>query len=395
MPTRPSSKRAAPARSRAKKDEEPVLQLDNAHAIAILEKAIEYEVIDEGSVPENKRQRINAAAEQIDLMIEAWVKGGINPDSDNEEKAEMGLAVQDILTLAGVEIDEDNEVTYGELPDLDAEPEADEDDGDDDNEGGDGDEAAFDINDIIDGYEDLSAAGRVKAIKKLELDMEEDDDYNDAVSIYEWEEAAEQPSSRVLAYLDSILPQDGEEGEGDEPEDDEPAEDGDEDAGAEDGEEWQQPWTKADGAANDYDKMDAVIVKKHLDKLLAKEELSIEMLDYVRDYETDSGVKAPRKRILDYIEKLRPQVGEGGDEPEEDEDEPEEQPARAARPSAASRSRGGAAKKPEPEPVGDGIILVSVEGEEEPYTCYGIQMAAGAVADALASGATSIQVDAG
>ena len=375
MPTRPRGRTAAPP-----KDEG--LKLDDAHAIAVLEKAVEYEVIDETEVPDNKRQRMTAAAEQIDLLIEAWTKGGINPDSKEKEKREMGLAIQDILDLAGVEID-GKEVTYGPLPELDDVP-ADEPEAEADGE------AAFDINDVIKGYEELTAVSRIKAIKKLELDMDDDDDYNTAVFIYEWEEAQEKPSGRVLTTLDDMLPQDGEAAA--EPEDESAEEAGD---GEGEGEEaWEQPWTKATGAPADYEKMSAVDVKKYLDKLLAKDELGADMLQYVMDYEEQRPV-ATRKRIMDYAAKLMGEVPEG----EAPEEEPEEAPARAGRPSAArslrSSLRGATAKEEEPAASSNGSGIYIVSGGEEDTTVYGLFAVAGTVADLLAEGVTTVTVEAG
>jgi hypothetical protein len=357
MPTR--------QRSRPKPQEEAELKLDDAHAIAVLDKAVEYEVIDEDKVPDNKRQRLAAAAEQVDLLIEAWTTGGISPYSDDEEKAEMGKAIQDILDIAGVEIDEDGNVTYGDLPDLDGEPEA-----DDDNEGdGDG-EAAFDIEDIITGYPELSAASRCKAIDKLELDMSDDDDYNTSVAIWEWENAQEKPSGRVMNYLEEMWPAEGEEGE--------PEGDGDEDAeaaGDGDGEEssdWEQPWTKKDGAPADYDKMSAVDVKKYIDKLLAKDELSQELAQYVRDYEEAREKPPTRKRILDHIDKLIGDLEGGEGEPEAE----EEPPARAGRPTAARRTRTRTSRDPDDQDDADDAVArdderdarrAAAEGDEEEW----------------------------
>jgi hypothetical protein len=358
MPTR--------QRSRPKPQEAAELKLDDAHAIAVLDKAVEYEVIDEDKVPDNKRQRLTAAAEQVDLLIEAWTTGGISPYSDDEEKAEMGKAIQDILDIAGVEIDEDGNVTYGDLPDLEDGGEA-----DDDNEGGEDGEAAFDIEDIIEGYPELSAASRCKAIDKLELDMDDDDDYNTSVSIWEWENAQEKPSGRVMNYLEEMWPAEGEgEAPADDDEDAEAAGDGD---GEESEGGWEQPWTKRDGAPADYDKMSAVDVKKYLDKMLAKDELSAELLQYVIDYETQREKPPTRKRILDHANKMMGDVeGEGDNEPEAD----EEPPARAGRPTAARRTRTRTSRDPDDQDDADDAVArdderdarrAAAEGEEEEW----------------------------
>jgi hypothetical protein len=364
------------------------LKLDDAHATAVLEKAIEYESFTE-EMPDSKRDRIKAAGEQITLMIDAWVTDDVTPDNDDEDVAAMGQAIAEIFEIAGVEIDEDGEVSYVEPGDVD-EPEG---DGDDDGE------AAVDINDTIDGYDDMSAAGRVKAIKALELDMDDDDDYNTAVAIYEYEEAQDKPSSRVLSFLDDLIPKD-EDGEG-EPEGDD---DDDEDAEAEgdgDGEEgegWEEPWAK-------YDKQTAVEVKKALDKLLAKDELTAEMAQYVIDYEEAREKPPARKRIIDHAAKLMAELEEGG-EPEEEEPA---KPARSGRPTRAQRTRTTAtgtrsrraAREEEPEedeakPVtGNGAGVFVISGGDEDITAYGIYGAMGAVADLLAAGYEEVSVATG
>jgi hypothetical protein len=366
------------------------LKLDDAHATAILEKAIEYESYTE-EMPDSKRDRIKAAGEQITLMVDAWVTDDVTPDNDDEDVAAMGQAIAEIFEIAGVEIDEDGEVSYVEPGDVE-EPESDDDDND-----GDG-EAAVDIEDYIKGYDDLSAASRVKAIKALELDMDDDDDYNTAVAIYEYEEAQDKPSSRVLTFLDDLLPP-AEEGGA---EDGEPEADDDDDEGAEDGEAegeggWEEPWAK-------YDKQTAVEVKKALDKLLAKDELTAEMAQYVIDYENGREKPPARKRIIDHAAKLMAELEEGG-EAEPEEEEPAK-PARSGRPSRATRTRTTstrsrrAAKEEEPEedeePVtGNGAGVFVISGGDEDITAYGIYGAMGAVADLLAAGYEEVSVATG
>jgi hypothetical protein len=354
------------------------LKLDDDHATAILEKAIEYESYTE-DMPASKRDRIKAATDQVALMIDAWVDDEVTPDSDEPDIAEMGTIIEGIFEIAGVVIDEDGEVEYVEPGDVDGTEPA-----------GDDDEAAVDINDTIDGYDELSASSKVKAIKALELDMDDDDDYNTAVGIYEYEESQEKPSSRVLSYLDDVIPAEGEAAV-DEPDDDEGAEA----AGGEGG--WEEPWAK-------YDKQTAVEVKKELDKLLAKEELTVEMAQYVIDYEEGREKPPARKRIIDHAAKLMEEL-EGGGEAEE---EPEPAPKRSARPSRASRTRttsstrrrgtATSSKEPdeEPEPVtnnGAGVFVIS--GGDEDITAYGIYGAMGAVADLLAAGYEEVSVAAG
>ena len=364
------------------------LKLDDDHATAILEKAIEYESYTE-DMPSSKRERIKAAGEQITLMIDAWIDDEVTPDNEDEDVAAMGVVIEEIFLLAGVEIDEDGEVSFGELGDLDG---AEAEDGDE--EEGDGDEAAFDIEDTIEGYEELSPASKVKAVKALELDADDDDDYNTLVGIYEWEEAQDKPSSRVLQYLDGVIPQeegDAEEGEGDEPEEED---EGAEEAGAEG--EWEEPWAK-------YDKQTAVEVKKALDKLMAKDELTAEMAQYVIDFENGRDKPPARKRIIDHATKLLAEL-EGGGEVEAEEEEPEEEaPRRSKRPARTTTARTTGSRRrsrepepeEEPEPVSANGLFVISAAEFEDITAFGVFGAMGAVADLLAEGAEEVTVSAG
>jgi hypothetical protein len=373
------------------------LKLDDAHATAILEKAIEYESFSE-DMPASKRERAKAATEQVALMIDAWVDDEVTPDNEDEDVAAMGTAIAEIFEIAGVEVDEDGEVSYVEPGDIDA---ADDDEDDDDDNEGDDDEAAVDITDIIADYDDLSAAAKVKAIKALELDMEDDADYNTAVAIYEYEESQEKPSSRVLTWLDDLIPKDADAGEEEaEEDDDDAADEPDEDEDAEEAgaEGWEEPWAR-------YDKQTAVEVKKALDKLLAKDELTAEMAQYVIDYENGREKPPARKRIIDHATKLMEELESGG-AAEEEEDEPEEEkPARSGRPTNLKRSRSSArskraAKEPEEDedevPAssnGAGVFVIS--GGDEDITAYGVYGAMGAVADLLAAGYEEVTVSAG
>jgi hypothetical protein len=364
------------------------LKLDDAHATAVLEKAIEYESFAE-DMPASKRERIKAAGDQIALMIDAWVDDEVTPDNEDEDVAAMGVVIADIFRIAGVEVDEEGEVTYVEPGDIE-----DSDDDDDDDTDADADEAAVDISDIIKDYDELSASGKVKGIKALELDMKDDDDYNTAVAIYEYEEAQDKPSSRVLSWLDDLIPKDEDGDAADAESEDEDADeaDADEDEDADAGSGWEEPWAK-------YDKQTAVDVKKSLDKLLAKDELTVEMAQYVIEYEEGREKPPARKRIIDHAKKLMAELEEGGEDDNED-DEPEpEKPARSGRPSLAraTRRRGTptSSKEPEPEVSSNGAGVWIVEGGDEPMTVFGPFQASGVVADLLSMGYTEITVTAG
>ena len=94
------------------------LKLDDAHATAVLEKAIEYESFTE-DMPSSKRERIKAAGDQVALMIDAWVDDEVTPDNEDEDVAAMGAAIAEIFEIAGVEIDEEGEVSYVDPVDVD------------------------------------------------------------------------------------------------------------------------------------------------------------------------------------------------------------------------------------------------------------------------------------
>jgi hypothetical protein len=381
------------------------LKLDDAHATAVLEKAIEYESFTE-DMPSSKRERIKAATDQVALMIDAWVDDEVTPENEDPDVAAMGEAISEIFEIAGVEVDEDGEVSYGEPGDIEEPEEEDEDEPEEEEEEGGDDEAPVDIEDVVEGYDDLSAASRVKAIKALELDMEDDDDYNTAVRVYEYEEAQDKPSSRVLSFLDDLLPKDADAGEAEEEEEEEPDEDEDaEEAGDGDGEEdgeWEAPWDK-------YDKQTAVEVKKHLDKLLAKDELTADMAQYVIDYETAREKPPTRKRVVDYATKLLEQLEGAEEEEPEEEEEEAKPPKRSKRPANAKRPARGSkkpAKQEEPDeeepeeeedeaPAGNGGGIFVISGGDEDITAYGIYGAMGAVADLLAAGYEEVTVSAG
>jgi hypothetical protein len=306
------------------------LKLDDAHAKAILEAAIEAEAYNE-DMPKNRKDRINAAAEQIGMMCDAYINEDVTPDNDDDELAAMGEQIEEILELAGITI-EDGEVEFGDLPDLDGDEDGDDDD--DDNGDDDGDEAAVDINDIISGYEDLSAAARVKKIKALDLDPEDDDDYNTARDIADWENEQDKPSSRVLSWLEEngFAEEEGD-GEGDEDDDDD--NDGDDNGG--DGDE---PW---DG----YDKSSAADIRKVLDTEFKAGNLTAENVQYVRDYEDEREKPPTRKNVLKKCDELLAKF-EAGEAPgaSGDDDDEDEAPARSRRGRRGAKSNDTEDEKP-------------------------------------------------
>lgn len=342
------------------------LEVNEAQAEAIIDKAIEFDVYTDDP-PETKKAKIEAAHEIVAFAIDSWTEDGVRPDSDDKQEAAAGEQILEIFELAGIEADDDGEIEFGEAP------EADEDDNDDDDD--DKDEAPFDIDDVIDGYEDLSAASRIKAIKKLKLDPEDDDDYNVLVGIEEWENDQDEPSSRVLDYLSDVLPDDGDDDGGDS--DDEDSDDEDEtytekellkmdkDDLKEVAEKYEVEFPKrltdagrkkvakaileaqeagddddadAEGTADEepwegYDDSSIKDIKGVVDD----EERTVEELEYVLEYE--KGAEKPRSSLVKHIEARIAELSDDNDG--DDEEEPEED----EKPKGRSRGRGRAAKK--------------------------------------------------
>jgi hypothetical protein len=276
------------------------LKLSEAQAEAVIEKAIEYEAHSD-AMPDSKKDKLAAVQEILSLCIDAYVNDNITSDDEDSDIAETGAQIEEIMALAGVEI-EDGEPVFSDPPEA----------GGDDN-GGDtaeGDEGPFDPDDYIEGYSSLSALTKLKKVKELDADDEEDAGLLEDIA--DWEEAQDKPSSRVLAYIEEVL---GEEVEGEpEPED---ADDADEPE-AEEVEAGEEPW-------EGYDKTTAVNVKKVLQDQMDDEDdpLSREQVEYVLEYESTREKPAPRKRIIDFCKALLEQFDNGGDPAE---DEPEDEP---------------------------------------------------------------------
>lgn len=265
------------------------LKLDEAHAEAIVALGIEYGAYSE-EMPDSKKDKIAAAEEIIAFTIDAWINDDIRPDDDNAKVAKSGEQIAEIHELAGIEIDDDDEVIYGELPELEGE---DDDNGDD----ADGEGAPFDPDDYIEGYSEMSVSAKVKAVKAL--DEDDEDDVATMEALVEWENEQDKPSARVLNLIEETI------GEGGDDDDDEPAAE-DEDA---------EPW---DG----YDKSSAVEIKKILTSQMEDEDdpLTVEQVQYVLDYEQNREKPPPRKRVITFCEELIAEFeDEGAAEPEDDE----------------------------------------------------------------------------
>jgi len=302
------------------------LKLSEEHAEAIIEKGIEYGAYSD-EMPDTKKEKQAAADEIVSFSIDAYVNDGITSDDEDPAVAESGRQIEEILEMAGVEI-EDGEPVFNDPPELE---------GDNGGDGAEGDEGPFDPDDYIEGYSELSVVSKMKAIKAL--DPDNDDDATLMEDIADWENAQEKPSSRVLNYIDETL---GPE-EGAEPEDDE--------AEAEEAEEAGEPW---DG----YDKATAAQIKQVLTDAKDDEEapLTAEQVEYVLDYERNREKPPPRKRVIDFCEALLEEFANGGEEPEE------EAPKRG-RGRGRGRSRKAEQSEPKPasEPASNGVITLTRE----------------------------------
>jgi hypothetical protein len=272
------------------------LKLSEAQAEAVIEKAIEYEAHSD-AMPDSKKDKMAAVQEILSLCIDAYVNDNITSDDKDSDIAETGAQIEEIMELAGIEI-EDGEPVFNDPPEAGGDNGGDE-------------EGPFDPDDFIEGYSGMSALTKLKKVK--ELDAEEDEDAGLLEDIADWEEAQDKPSSRVLSYIEEVL---GEEVEGEAEEEDEDADDAEEPE-AEEEEAGQEPW-------EGYDKTTAVNVKKILQEQMDDEDdpLSREQVEYVLDYESNREKPAPRKRIIDFCKALLEQFDSG----DPAEDEPEEEP---------------------------------------------------------------------
>lgn len=308
--------------------EELKLSVDQAEAI--IEKGIEYGAYSD-EMPDTKKEKLAAADEIVSFSIDAYINDGITSDDEDPAVAESGEQIEEILELAGVSI-EDGEAVFGDAPDADG--------GEQDDKGGD-DEAPFDPNDYIEGYTELSVVTKLKKVR--ELDPDNDEHAATLENLYDWENEQDKPSSRVLNYIDEVLPPADDNGEGDEQEAD--AENGDESEGDESASE--QPWDEdKKNKIKAYDDMSAVEIKSFLTE--NSDDLTREQIEYVLEYEESREKPPPRKRVIDFCKTLLEEFDNGGDEPAE------EEPVKPKR---------GRPRKQEaaPEPEADGVIVLTRE----------------------------------
>lgn len=323
------------------------LELTQAQAKAIVKKAIPYGAYD-GDMPKDKKGQIEAATSVVTFCIDAIVNDKIREIDDDEEMQDAAEKVDELLEMAGIEIDDDYEVNF-----IDDDSDDDEDDEDDeeDEDDSEDDEAPFDPDDYFeDGYTELTPASKVKALKAL--DNEDEDDLTAIERIKEWEEEQDKPSSRVLSWIDDNFDFE----DGDDDAEDEDDDDSDDDA---EGEATDEPW---DG----YDKATAVDIKKALTAKLEDEDdpLTAEQVEYVLEYEKNREKPPPRSRVIKHCEELIEQLEADEDaEDAEDEDEEEEKPAARKLGKKGKGSKAKAAAKEKNK--GDGTVSISFNGGDE------------------------------
>jgi len=326
----------------------PDLELSDVQAKKIVKLAIEHGAYSD-DMPGDKAGRLEAANEAISYCIDSWVNDGVRPDDNDEDIAAAGEAIMEIFDAAGIEVDEEGNILTDE-----AEPEADD--------GEDGEEA-FNPDDYIEGWSELTPKFKVKALN--DLDLEDADTMSVVEAIREWENEQDKPSSLVLSWIDENLGEAEGEGEPEEPE----------------GEEMEEPWEGYEGST-------AVEIKAALKETLESDDgLEVEQVEYVKEYEESKD--KPRKRILDYCDELIEQLSA--------EPEPEEKPKRGAlakkTPAKTTAKKSLSKKTAKAEPESNGQVEVFFgEGDAIALDAENLMNLFAGMAEALEGGATSIQI---
>lgn len=335
------------------------LSLTDAQAKKLVNLAIEHGAYSD-EMPDTKKGRTEAAVEAVEYCIDSWVNDGVRPDDDDEDIAAAGEAILTIFEAAGIEVDEDGDIQVAGEED-DDEPEATGDD-----------EAPFDPDDYFEnGYTELTAASKLKALN--ELDLEDEDTVAIIVQVKDWEEEQAKPASRVLNWIEENVELEEPEAEADEDDDDpEPEGDGED----------EEPWDGYDGA-------NAVDIKKFLDEAMESDDgLTVEQLQYVKEYE--EARKQPRKRILDKVDELIATVEEG------------EEPAKPAKKALGKKAPAAAAKKAPAKKAAakkvetNGQLTISINGEEI-VECDAASLleVVGRIAAEIEGGAETVNIEAG
>lgn len=320
------------------------LKLSVDQAEQIIDLGISFGAYDGDEKPDSKKEKLSAAQEIVAHSLDAWVDDEIRPDDEEADVAEAGEQIAKVFEIAGITVDDDGEVSYGEAE------EEEDDNGDDDS-----DEEPFDPDSYIEGYSDLSTVTKLKKLR--ELDADDDDDVAVLEAIADWENEQDKPSSRVLSYIDDTLGTEEEAPSDDAAEEEDDAEE--DNGGDEEPEEeaLDQPW-EADrkNKIKAYDNMSAVEIKAFLKEVKDAGDLTADQVEYVLEYEQSREKPGPRKRVVDFCKALLEEFDNGGDsEPEE---EPEEKPKRGrGRPRKAKQAEA----EDEPEADSNGTITLTRE----------------------------------
>ena len=279
------------------------LELNQATAKKIVKIGIEVEAYSD-DMPDTKKAQIEAAHEIVALCWDVWVNDGVRPDDDDDEVVEAANAALKVFKAAGITVDDDGDL---ELPGSDDDDDDDDDEGDDDSEAGDDasegddDDEAFDPDSYFeDGWSELTAKTKISVLD--ELDLEDEDNQAAVAAVYEWEKAQDKPASRVLSWVEERFDMDDDD-EGDSDDDDDESESA-EDTDESEGGEAEEPW---DG----YNEATAKVI---CDTLKEQDEITVEQLQYVKEYE--EAMDRPRKRVVDLCAKMIAELEDGDDEEE-------------------------------------------------------------------------------
>lgn len=307
------------------------LKISDANATAIIALGIEFDVFD-GDIPESPKDRMEESHKLVSFAIE-----GMQSEIEDED---VKGQIETILSAAGVEVEGDGEIiNFGKAPKQEALEEILEEQGlevefEDEETEGDDDEAAFDVDDIIEDWSSLSLKDAKVALG--EWSEGDDIEFEEVETLLEYEEEQDKPRKSIVARLEEIRDEfEGDDDEGTEETEEDAegeSEDGEEDSGEEEAGEYdEEPYE-----GYDTDKVG------DLKEVIDDEERTAEELEYILGYEESHKDRSTIvKRIKDRIEEL-------GEEPEADE-EPDEEEVEEEKPAKAKRGRKAKAKKPADE----------------------------------------------
>lgn len=368
------------------------VKLDKKDATKIVKYAKSNSIYSD-NVPKTEKELNDAVNEIIAFCVDAWVNMNVRPDDEDEDSAAAAAQVEEILAMAGMEIDDDNNISYGDSEDDEEDDEDDEEDeedeedwdeeslaelktpnlkeiaesfdvdvpdgkigskrkaemiaaileaqeGDEDedeDEDDDEEESPFDIDDLIDGYDELTPASKTKAIKKLKLDPEDEDEAEVLDSIREHESEQDKPSTRVMDWITEQIG---------EPEEQDDEDEEDEDEVDDEDEESDEPF-------EGYDDASIKEIKEALAEAAEEEDeedrLTAEDIESIVEYEKEN---ENRKTFIKWLENDLVEMLEE----EEDEDEEEDEPT--------PKRKGRKSKKNDPDEEDDVDNAVAKDDDE-------------------------------